>query len=402
MKKPLVCVLLVALAAAAEPASAQSQGEVQRLRQQLEKMQSEFERQQQLQRQQIEDLKRQIDALNSSPSLPSASPSTQTQTVPPPSAGAAGSPETRPWKPSDPIRLKTGNAQLDIGLVGTMTVGSSTASDIEAGLQLGAHDPRVRGFTLQGLEASFAGAIDPYFRAESDIVFQIDSAGESSLEVEEAYLETLSLPANLTLRLGQFFSDFGRLNSTHPHTWTFADSPLVNARFLGGDGLRNLGTKASWLIPVPFYAELSLGVQNSHGGTAASFRNSFGGEPQFHRLHEPGRLSSLGDLLFTPRLALSFSLTDQQTLLTGLSGAFGPNASGKETDTQIYGADVFWKWKPARTEGGFPFVSWQSEAMLRRYQAGSFDWDLDGSTSPEPRWERGGWEHRRNSGSNAC
>ncbi|MBL9169864.1 MAG: hypothetical protein JNN07_19155 [Verrucomicrobiales bacterium] len=387
MNKHLSWVLLLSLSGSAPIASAQSQDELQRLRQQLEKMQSEFERQQQLQREQIDALKRQIEALGSKPALPaSVSPPANSTSQPKPAtpASEAPAPQSAPWKPSDPIRLQKGNAYLDLGLVGTMAVGGSTADDIEGGLQLGAHDPRVRGFTLQGLEASFTGAVDPYFRAASGILFQIDSEGESSLEVEEAYLETLSLPANLTLRAGQFFSEFGRHNSTHPHTWTSVDSPLVSGRFLGGDGLRNLGAKLSWLAPTPFFTELSLGVQNSHGETAASFRNSFEGEAYFHRLHDPGSLSTIGDLLFTPRLASSFNLTDQQTLLVGLSGAFGPNASGRDTDTQIYGADMYWKWKPADANGGFPFVSWQSEIMLRRYQAGAFDWDLDGDSALNP------------------
>jgi hypothetical protein len=84
----------------------------------------------------------------------------------------------------------------------------------------------------------------------------------------------------------------------------------------------------------------------------------------------------MGDLLFTPRLTASFDLTDAQTLVFGASGAFGPNSSGEEGDvtTQIYGVDVYWKWKPADAHGGFPFVSFQAEGMLRRYELGMFDW----------------------------
>jgi hypothetical protein len=37
--------------------------------------------------------------------------------------------------------------------------------------------------------------------------------------------------------------------------------------------------------------------------------------------------------------------------------------------TQIYGGDVYWKWKSARASAGFPFVSWQTEALWRRYDA---------------------------------
>ena len=71
-----------------------------------------------------------------------------------------------------------------------------------------------------------------------------------------------------------------------------------------------------------------------------------------------------------PRWENSFNLTATQTLLFGLSGAFGPNDTGTTTKTQIYGIDAFYKWKPANAEGGWPFVKWQTEAMYRRFEAG--------------------------------
>ncbi|MCL4177448.1 MAG: hypothetical protein KJ072_06845, partial [Verrucomicrobia bacterium] len=73
------------------------------------------------------------------------------------------------WQPSDPIRLGRGNAYLDLGLVGTVAAGGSTASDIEGGTQLGGHDPNQRGFTLQGIELNLSGAVDPYFRGNMNL-----------------------------------------------------------------------------------------------------------------------------------------------------------------------------------------------------------------------------------------
>jgi hypothetical protein len=89
-------------------------------------------------------------------------------------------------------------------------------------------------------------------------------------------------------------------------------------------------------------------------------------------------------MLFVPRYAASFDLTESQTLLAGASAAFGPNGSGSSADTQIYGVDLFWKWKPVNHHAGFPFVSWQTEAMLRRYDAARFDWDLNESGVADP------------------
>ena len=82
--------------------------------------------------------------------------------------------------------------------------------------------------------------------------------------------------ANLQVRGGQFMTDFGRINSQHPHSWSFVDVPLVNARFLGSDGLRNPGARLSWLAPTAFYSEMFLAVQNSQGETASGFRSSGG------------------------------------------------------------------------------------------------------------------------------
>src|SRR5438094_10391534 len=77
-----------------------------------------------------------------------------------------------------------------------------------------------------------------------------------------------------------------------------------------------------------------------------------------------------GDLLYPPRSAASFHLTDSQTVVAGLSGAFAPNASGPNTRTQIYGGDLYSKWKPPWQAAGFPFASWQTEALGRRSEPG--------------------------------
>ena len=252
------------------------------------------------------------------------------------------------------------------------------------GTQLGGHDPKQRGFTVQNLEITLDGNVDPFLRGQANIVLQIDPRGDTTIEAEEAYLETVSLPWNLQLKAGQYFTEFGRLNPQHPHSWAFADQPLVNGRFFGEDGLRSAGARMSWLVPTPFYSELFFGVQNSQGGTAFSFRDDHGGKTFFDRLNGARGVNSFSDMLFTTRYAASFDLTDTQTLLAGASAAFGPNSSGNNTDTQIYGVDLYWKWKSPRAHGGFPFVVWQSEALLRRYQAGAFNWDLNGNGVLDP------------------
>jgi hypothetical protein len=281
------------------------------------------------------------------------------------------------WSPGQPISLwSTGKSYMNISFNGLFTAAGSTAKDLEI-LETGAHDPIQRGFTVQNLETTFEGAVDPYFRGQSSIIFQIDKEGESFLEVEEAFLTSTSLPLNLQAKAGSFFTEFGRLNPFHPHSWDFADQPLVNGRFLGSDGLRGPGARLSWLAPTSNYTELFFTVQNSQGETAHSFRNE---EALFGREAVETRVRAMEDMLYTPRITTSFEVTDETTVLLGASAAFGPNSTGTDKDTLIYGLDMFWKWKSSYASGGFPFVTWQTEVMSRRFEAGE---DVDAGLSDE-------------------
>jgi len=88
-------------------------------------------------------------------------------------------------------------------------------------------------------------------------------------------------------------------------------------------------------------------------------------------------VKAFDDMLFVPRYAASFNLSDAQTLVLGTSAAFGPNSSGTDAETQIYGVDFFWKWKSPHQNAGFPFVSWQTEALVRRFAVDTFPGDLN-------------------------
>jgi hypothetical protein len=247
--------------------------------------------------------------------------------------------------------------------------GGSTASEPHLReLEGGGHDPKTRGFTIQNVELTYAGVVDPYLRGDANIVLQIDPSGATTVELEEAYLTSLDLPFNLQLKAGQFFGAFGRLNATHPHTWDFVDAPVVNSRLLGGDGFRNPGAQLSWLTPLPFFAELLASMHNAQGETAASFRSA-PGEVVAGRTLIDRSVHGLNDFVYLLRLRTSFDLGDEITIVPGVSALFGPNATALDTTTQIYGADLYFKWKPLSNDQGWPYVAWQSEGILRRYDA---------------------------------
>jgi hypothetical protein len=210
------------------------------------------------------------------------------------------------------------------------------------------------------------GAVDPYFMGFVDTA---RSTGRRiRFELEEAYILTTSLPANLQLKAGQFFTEFGRQNQQHPHTWAFVDQPLVLNRMFGPDGMRGQGVRLSWLAPTSWYTEAMVTVHNSLGETMYSFRSEesseiHGGIPVEREVRGGS------DMVVVPRVATSFDLTPTQTVLLGVSGAFGPNNSGASTSSRVYGADLYWRWKSATAGQGFPFLSWQSEVLYRRYDA---------------------------------
>ncbi len=266
-----------------------------------------------------------------------------------------------------PQPVRSGTGYMNIGFVTLADLGWSSEADVRS-LQLGDHDPAVRGFTLPNAEITLDGAVDPYFRGFSNIVLKLDSQGETGIELEEAYVLTTSLPWNLQIKGGQFFTEFGRQNQQHPHSWAGVDQPLVLNRMFGPDGLRGQGLRLSWLLPTSWYTEALLGVFNSAGETMFSFRTNESSEIHNGVPVERG-VTGVGDLLWVPRIATSFDLTETQTLLLGASAALGPNNSGPNAETQIFGADAYWKWKSPRASQGFPFVTSQTEVLFRSYDA---------------------------------
>lgn len=274
-----------------------------------------------------------------------------------------------PASATAPITIGGGRNYMNIALDAMFALAWSSDRELDH-LEVGDHDPQQRGFNARNLELAFDGAVDPYFEGFANIVFKLDNDNDTEVEVEEAFLQTSNLPFNLQLKAGQFLAGFGRINATHPHTWDFSDAPIVAGRLLGPDGLRGVGAQLSWTLPVPWYSQLLLGVQNGRGETGFSFRNSGDNGIFYGRRTTDRELRGLEDFVWVPRWENSFDLSPTQTVLFGVSGAFGSNETGGDARTQIYGADFLYKWKSAHSDGGFPFVKWQTEAMYRRFEAG--------------------------------
>jgi hypothetical protein len=384
MKKILA---LLCLGLAVPLAQAQETNEVEQLKQAMRQMQENFEKERNEDRQVIKSLSEKVDQLVKEKQVQAATmpADDEKKKLEAQLAAELGGAQTNEstsvskssWSPAEPLTIaRAGSAYMNISFDALMDVGGSTKADPSTQLELGDHDPIKNGFSLRNAEISLDGAVDPYFKGFANIVLKLDKNNETSIELEEAYAQTTSLPGNLQAKAGQFFAAFGRSNPQHPHQWAFVDAPIILTRAFGPDGLRSIGAQGSWLLPTPFYTEATLGVFDGQGGTAFGFRNP--GEPdllgveRFHgRMTTDRTLRGPGDLVFVPRLASSFDVSDQQALVVGVSGAFGPNDTGAGNRTEIVGADLYWKWKAPNAHEGFPFVSWQTEALYERFEAGA-------------------------------
>lgn len=216
----------------------------------------------------------------------------------------------------------------------------------------GGHDPQRTGFNLRQLEMSIGASVDPVFRFDANLVF-----AQYGVELEEAYGTTLGIPGGLQVRFGQMLTRFGRINSTHPHAWSFVDQPLVNGKMFGSEGSRGLGGELSWLTPLPWYVELVASA--SEAGGEATARSFFGGDDL--------GVSGPEDLLYTLALKQFSPFDDDWSLAWGLSAQLGPNSTGNGNRTEIYGSDLYLRYYPVATQTRMS-LSLTVEGMFRTRQ----------------------------------
>ena len=336
----------------------------------------------------------------------------------------AATPAAQPQQPAPLQRASRRTPQLrliDVSLGVLLFAGFSSENDDSIStLQGGGHDPKTRGYTLGQAELSLSGAVDPYFTAEAHILSVISpNSGETTFELEEAFMTTTGLPLGLQLEVGYFLTEFGIINPQHPHVWDWLDMPIANTRMFGGDGMRQAGFRASWLLNTPWFSQLHFGMQHANGVTMASFlggeiAHAHGGGGHDHggegaeeeadahaghahaaaqaEEHEHGEdehddhsaeggpgiggrpiiaqdVRQLKDFVYLMRWENAFDLSDDLTAVFGASSLLGPNSSGPAGSTWLYGFDMKWRWQPANSFRGYPFLMWQTEYMRRNYEA---------------------------------
>ena len=118
-----------------------------------------------------------------------------------------------------------------------------------------------KGFSSGHNELNLSANVDDRFYGSLSAAI-VEHDGETEVELEEAYMETLTLGAGLTFKAGKFFSGLGYLNGVHDHAHDFVDRPLLYDVLLGGH-LVDSGAQLRWVAPTPMY--LSVGLEMTRG-----------------------------------------------------------------------------------------------------------------------------------------
>ena len=133
------------------------------------------------------------------------------------------------------------------------------------------------GLSLDETELAISANIDDKYYGF--VAASIDQTGnDTSLDLEEGYLETLALPKGLKIKAGRFLSDVGYLNPIHSHAWDFDDAPLAYTAMLNG-AYKDTGLQLKWVAPTTLFVELGTELMRgdafpaagaAHGGVGAS------------------------------------------------------------------------------------------------------------------------------------
>jgi hypothetical protein len=219
---------------------------------------------------------------------------------------------------------------------------------------------------MQELELAAISVVDPYFKAsvfvslgyghghetehdhdgehaeeheehaeeEASEEHSEDTEHDHGVEValEEAFVQTLTLPAGLGVRAGKVLAPFGRMNRIHLHHLPFIEMQHGFSAIIAPHGVADVGLEAAYSPLVPWYLDLRLFLANGNG----------------ELFREPSN-----DLAVTGRIENLWDLGEATTFELAGSAWTGPAQDGG-TRT-FYGGDTRLKWRDVRKTHGRVF-----------------------------------------------
>jgi hypothetical protein len=258
-------------------------------------------------------------------------------------------------------RFNTFNPSISLILQGSLNSYSEDPEEYNLpGFQLGGESGLApEGLTLDETELVASASVDQLFYAKTTIALHEDEEDGTEVDVEEAFFDPLLLPAGLGGRAGRFYSDIGYLNRMHSHTWDFRDEPLAYRAFLGKQ-YRDDGVRLNWTAPTDLYinvgAETLVGSQFPAGESESVF-----GDVQTLFMDIGGDVGSS----HAWQAGLSALRADVHDRRSGHGHGHGDNdGSSFSGDSDLYIADLVWKWAPQGNPSERNFI-FQTEVFYR-------------------------------------
>jgi len=251
--------------------------------------------------------------------------------------------------------------------------------------------PVAEGFSLGETEIDISANVDDKFTAWLTAPIVLED-GETVIEIEEAWIETLALPAGISARMGRFFSAIGYLNDKHSHSWDFVDQPLAYQAFLGNQYIDD-GVQLRWLAPTDLYIELggeivrgdrypAGGAANSGVGAYSLFA-TLGGDVGTSHSWQAGlsylNTDNIGRESGPEDEPLSFT-GDSELALAELVWKWAPNGNSRQRNFKLQ-AEYLW-----REENGLYTLS---DSPGLRYDADQQGWYVQAVFQPFPQWRIG-------------
>ncbi len=197
-------------------------------------------------------------------------------------------------------------------------------------------------FELRELQIELVSPLDPFTRGKSFI-----SMTKHNISIEEAYMEWLNLPANLNLKIGIFYTEFGTLNRYHDHALPQFDRPKVLVNMFSNKGLGGWGLAGNFLLPPLLFADASsFDLSLINGGDDHSFTS----EGKFN-------------LLAIGHFKNYYDITDATYFEWSLSGAAGKNDASEKLWSYVGDLAFTVKWVPIG-RSKYRTIDWKTELLF--------------------------------------
>jgi hypothetical protein len=200
------------------------------------------------------------------------------------------------------------------------------ALDADAGLAQ-------EGLGLDETELALSANVDDKFYGFMTTSLE-QSDGETTVGLEEAYIETLALPKSLKLKAGRFLSDVGYLNPIHAHAWDFVDAPLAYTAMLNS-AYADTGVQLRWVAPTILFVEIGAELMRGDSFPAANASASKGTGAATQFAHIGGDVGNN-----SWRAGISHLAADANERTSAITG--GDLQFTGSSDVWI--ADFIWKW----------------------------------------------------------